>query len=297
MSSDTKKITEESFWHLDTKDLSVQQIQGLLVGGVAPRPIALVSTLSEKGQANLAPFSFFNAFGSNPPVVAFSPARRGRDGSLKDTYRNLVETNECVIQIVTHPIVEQVNVASTEFASGVDEFTKSGLTKVASHVVKPFRVLESPFQMECKLIQMIHLGGQNGSGNLAVCEVLKFHVSRDLYVEGKIQVEKMDQVGRNGGAYYTRSIPTSMFEIHQPVTRIGVGYDQLPKAFRESHDLSANDLGQLATLEKAPSQEDAKAFVKTAGIKKGKYLESAKQFLRARKTADAWNVLLVHFQK
>lgn len=293
MSSGGKKIKEDSFWHLPAKDLSVQEIQHLLVGGVAPRPIAFVSTLSEKGVANLAPFSFFNAFGSNPPVVAFSPARRGRDGTLKDTYRNLIDTGECVIQIVTHSMVEQVNVTSAEYPSDVDEFTKSGFTKVKSQIVKPFRVAESPFQMECKLIQMIHLGGKNGSGNLAVCEVLVFHVDRKMYVNGKILAEKMDQVARNGGPYYTRSFPASMFQIPQPVTKLGVGYDQIPQAFKDSHDLSANDLGQLATLEKPPTLAEAKELA--AKYDKKKRLDTAKGFLKDRKTLEAWKILMVHY--
>lgn len=295
--SEKVKITDDSFCHLNASELNIQEAAHLLTAGIAPRPIAFVSTMSAEGHSNLAPFSYFNAFGANPPVVAFSPARKGRDGKLKDTYYNLLETKECVIQMVNYSIVEQMSVASAEYPSSVDEFVKSGLTKISSHIVKPFRVLESPFQMECKLLQLIHFGGGGASGVLAACEVVKFHVNRDYYVDGKMQIEKLDHVGRNGGAYYTRAVPSSMFEIRQPTTHLGVGYDQLPEEFKKSHELSANDLGQLASVEKVPSMEEAKEFVRQSKIQKTTYFESAKKMLSERKTLDAWKVLLVHYEE
>jgi flavin reductase (DIM6/NTAB) family NADH-FMN oxidoreductase RutF len=277
----------------DPKELDLKHRHQLLIGGVAPRPIALVSTQSKDGMDNLAPFSFFNAFGSNPPVIAFSAARRGRNGTTKDTYNNLMETQECVVHIVHFDMVEQMNMTSTEYPTGIDEFTKSGFTKLKSDVVKPFRVKESRFHMECKLREMVSLGDEPASGNLAICDVVRFHIAEDMYVDGRVMIEKMDQVARNGGPYYTRAFAPSMFQIVQPTTELGVGYDQLPKAFKDSHDLSANDLGQLATVQQIPSAAECKAF---ANLFQGQdLLANAKVFLGMRKTLEAWKVLSVHF--
>ena len=295
--SKKSRENEDTFFHLPTSELDSRQAQQLLTGGIAPRPIAFVSTISKDGYCNLAPFSFFNAFGANPPIVVFSPARKGRDGTTKDTYHNIVETRECVVQMVSHSIVEQMSVASAEYPDDVDEFEKSGLTKVPSDFVKPFRVLESPFQMECEVIQIFHTGGLPGSGILMICKVLQFHIRKDLYVDGKVQVQNMDHVGRNGGAFYTRADQSSMFEIHQPVTRLGIGYDKLPKEFLKSKDLLANDLGQLASVEKAPTLKESRDFVKTLKIKKGKNLEVARELLDDRKSVEAWKVLLDHYAK
>ena len=281
-------------YSFDPKELDLKHRHQLLIGGVAPRPIALVSTCSADGHDNLAPFSFFNAFGSNPPVIAFSAARRGRNGTTKDTYNNLMETKECVVHIVTYSMVEQMNITSTEYPTEVDEFVKSGFTKIKSDIVKPSRVKESPFHMECKLREMVHLGDEPASGNLAVCDVVRFHINEEMYVEGRVQIEKMDQVARNGGPYYTRAFPPSMFQIVQPTTELGVGYDQLPKAFKNSHDLSANDLGQLATIQQIPTIDESIAFVKT--LNSEDLFAVAKVFLGMRKTLEAWKVLRVHFK-
>src|SRR3989338_1311594 len=201
---------------LFAKDLSPKDTLEILTGGVGPRPIALVSTLSQDGKRNLAPFSFFNAFGSNPPIVAFSPARKTRDGGLKDTYNNLIQTKECVVQAVTYAMAKQVNICSAEFAPGVDEFIESGLTPIDSLKVKPPRVKESPFQMECVLKQMMSLGEKPGSGNLAVCEVLVFHIAESVYKDGIIHPDLMDLVARNGGHFYTISKCNALFELEKP---------------------------------------------------------------------------------
>lgn len=279
----------------DPKNLELRQLHNLMIGSVAPRPIAMVSTQSKDGKDNLAPFSFFNAFSSNPPIVAFSPAKRGRDGTFKDTYNNLVETKECVVHIVTYAIVEQMNVTSTEYSTGVDEFVKSGFTKIKSNVVKPFRAKESPVHFECKLLQMVPLGDKNASGNLAICEVVQIHINENIFIDGKVVVEKVDQVGRNGGSYYTRAFGSSLFEVHQPNKDLGIGYDQLPKAFRESHELSANDLGQLATVLQEPTLAESKEFIKKLNFKD--LLATAKVFLKLRRTAEAYKVLLAYYQK
>lgn len=244
----------------DPNTITVPEVFSLLQGGISPRPIALVATLSKSGDRNLSPFSFFNAFGGNPPIVAFSPSRRQRDGSLKDTYRNLHETGECTIQIVTYAMVQQVSLASTEYPRGVDEFVKSGLTPVPSELVKPPRVAESPFQMECRLQQMIPLGEGHGSGNLAICRVLLFHVADDLFVNNTFAPDRLDSVARNGSDYYTRASGPALFQVRKPLLTRGIGFDQLPEFVRRSPLFTKNHLGQLANVETVPSQDAVAAF-------------------------------------
>jgi flavin reductase (DIM6/NTAB) family NADH-FMN oxidoreductase RutF len=248
--------------HIDPKEVTVPEVFGLLLSGVAPRPIALVATVSENGEANLSPFSFFNAFGSNPPYVAFSPSTRVRDGSKKDTYYNLIREKECTIQVVTHDMVEQVNLASTEYETGVNEFVKSGLTPVPSDLVKPPRVKESPFQMECVLDKEVPLGDGKGSGNLMICRVLKFHVSNDIYGDKGIDPKRLDLVARMGANYYTRASGEAVFEVEKPLRVKGMGYDCLPDHVKTSQILSANDLAQLANANTIPSDQEVAAFVK-----------------------------------
>lgn len=252
--------------HFEPKDLSTREIHGYLLGGVGPRPIALVSTLAENGTANLSPFSFFNTFGANPPIVAFSPARRGRDGSVKDTYTNLVATGECVVQAVTYPMVQQISLASTEYPPEVDEFAKSGLTPEASDVVRPPRVKESPFQMECRLQQMIELGGGPGSGNLAICEVVKFHIAEDIIRDGVIHPDLIDLVGRQSADFYCRASGQAIFEVAKPVLKTGIGFDNLPEFILKSHVLSANNLAQLANSEEIPDAGQAQQAVAALAI-------------------------------
>ncbi len=243
----------------DPKEISVPETHKLLLGGVVPRPIALVSTISKDDKNNLSPFSFFNAFGANPPVVAFSPSRRGRDGSLKDTYNNLIEIKECVIQAVTFDMAEQISLASTEYDSDVDEFVKSGLTPIDSDIVKPKRVKESPFQMECKLLDMKSVGGKGASANIAICEVIRFHVAEDLFVNGIIHPERIDLVSRMSANFYSRA-KNGVFEIAKP-TKKGIGYDQLPEKMKSSHIYSANNLGKFANIENLPSEKEVNDFI------------------------------------
>ncbi|MCP4686105.1 MAG: flavin reductase family protein [bacterium] len=273
---------------IEPKDLAVKEAHAYLLGGVAPRPIGLVSTVSPKGWVNLSPFSFFNAFGANPPTVAFSAARRGRDSSLKDTYNNIVATKECVIQAVTYDMVQQVSLASTEYETGIDEFVKSGFTPISSDLVKPPRVKESPFQMECRLTKMIPLGDGGGSGNLAVCEVVMFHISEDVLENGVIQPDRIDLVARMGADFYTRARGESIFRVAKPVDTKGVGYDRLPQFIRESDQLTANNLGQLGNVEAIPSEDDVKAFVDSLG--NGEQLGHVIAFRTALTKAESdWN--------
>jgi flavin reductase (DIM6/NTAB) family NADH-FMN oxidoreductase RutF len=277
--------------HYEPKDLSTREVHRLLLGGVAPRPIALVSTVSKDGINNLSPFSFFNAFGANPPIVAFSPSRRGRDATLKDTYNNLIETKECVIQSVTHSMVEQVNLASAEFSPDIDEFVKSGLTPINSDIVKPKRVKESPFQMECKLIEMKSFGEQGASANLAICEVLKFHVAEDLFTDGIIDPVKIDLVARMSGDFYSRA-GSDVFVLKMPGTKKCIGYDQIPEHIRKSEIYSANDLGKFGNSESIPSQEEVDSFIKKIMDQKiDNFEESTEAFLRYQRLGDYYKML------
>lgn len=249
------------------KEISVPEVQRLLQGGIGPRPIALVSTISKAGINNLSPFSFFNVFGANPPVIAFSPSRRGRDGSLKDTYLNLMEINECVVQAVTFDMVEQVSLASTEYERGIDEFIKSGLTPIDSDLVKPKRVKESPFQMECKLLDMMSYGDGGASANIAICEVLKFHIAEDIFENGLIHPNKIDLVARMSGDFYCRAFGENIFEVEKPVKKKGIGFDQLPEFIRHSNVYSANNLGKFANIESMPSENTVNELIEEVKAK------------------------------
>ena len=239
-------------------DLSPLEANALLCGGVAPRPIALASTISAEGVRNLSPFSFFNAFGSNPPTVAFAPNRRGRDGTVKHTYLNAVATGEFVIAAVSHAMLHPMNVASAEWPDGVDEFPKCGLTPLPARMVKPALVGESPFQMECRLQQVVELGSGPGSGLMLIGEVLAFHVREDCFVDGLLHPDALDLVGRNGGAFYTRASGAAVFQVPKPAGK-PIGYDALPEVLKHSRILTGNDLGLLAN---SPALPDLAAMVR-----------------------------------
>ncbi len=278
-------------FHYVPKDLSVREVHRLLIGGVGPRPIALVSTLSEEGIPNLTPFSFFNAFGANPPVIAFSPSRRGRDASFKDTYYNLIRMKECVIQVVTYSIVEQVNLASTEYPSEINEFIKSGLTPIDSDIVMPKRVKESPFQMECKLLKMESFGEGGSSANIAICEVLKFHIAEDIFKDGIIHPELIDLVGRMSANFYTRA-KGSIFETEQPRQRKCIGYDSLPEIIKNSFIYSGNNLGKFAAADKIPADNEVLLFIEEIKKESIKDFESTEEaFYRYKQQNNYKNML------
>ncbi|HSP88034.1 MAG TPA: flavin reductase family protein [Ignavibacteriaceae bacterium] len=248
--------------NFEPKDLPQPQVHKIMLGGIAPRPIALVSTLSEDGIPNLTPFSFFNAFGSNPPIIAFSPARRGKDATLKDTYKNLIKSRECVVQSVTFSMVEQISLASTEYPPEINEFEKSGLTPIDSDIVKPKRVKESPFQMECKVRDVMSYGEGGGSANIFICEVLKFHVAEDIFKDGVIHPELIDLVSRMSANFYCRASGQAIFEVEKPVLKKGIGYDNLPVFMKESHVYSANNLGKFGNIENIPDYAKVEEFIK-----------------------------------
>lgn len=248
--------------NVEPKNLSISELHKYLLSGISPRPIALVSTISSSGINNLAPYSFFNCFSVNPPTVAFSIVRSGVEAETKDTYNNLIASRECVIQLVTFDIVTQVNVASAEYCSDVDEFIKSGLTPIESDLVKPKRVKESPFQMECVLRDMINLGEGRASSDLAICTVVKLHIAEDIFEDEKINPNKIDLVGRMGGNYYVRSSGAAIFELEQPRKKLGIGFDGIPNFIRESQLYSGFDLGRFASIEKIPDEIEILIFVK-----------------------------------
>ncbi|WP_107038842.1 flavin reductase family protein [Brumimicrobium mesophilum] len=242
---------------LEPKDLPIPVLHRYLLGAIGPRPIAFASTIDENGIPNLAPFSFFNVFSANPPILIFSPARSGRTNTTKDTYENVKKVAECVINVVNYEIVEQMSLCSSPYDTDVDEFVKSGLTPVASEKVKPFRVKESPVQFECKVIEVKELGSNGGAGNLVICEVVKIHVNEAVLDENQmIDQHKIDLVSRMGGNWYCRANKESMFEVEKPVTTIGIGYDNIPEDIRTSSVLTGNDFGKLGSVEELPNETD-----------------------------------------
>ncbi len=246
---------------IDPKDLPVQKLHQYLLGAIGPRPIAFASTVDAEGKPNLAPFSFFNVFSANPPILIFSPARSGRTNTTKDTYNNVKIVPEVVINVVNYDIVHQMSLASSPYAPGVNEFEKAGFTALTSDNVKPFRVAESPVQFECKVNEVIELGTEGGAGNLIICEVVKIHIHDEvLDSNGMIDQQKIDLVARMGGDWYSRANAESMFEITKPISTCGIGFDALPIDIKSSKILSGNNLGHLAGIEKIPDETNVNEY-------------------------------------
>jgi len=285
---------------IDPKEIETAKLQGYLQGSVGPRPIAFASTVDKEGNPNLSPFSFFNVFSANPPILVFSPARRVRDNSIKHTLINCEATKEVVINVVNYDLVQQTSLASTEYADGVDEFIKAGLTAVPSDLVKPFRVKESPVQFECKVTQIIALGSEGGAGNLILCEVIKIHIDEAVLDEnGAIDQFKIDLVSRLGGNWYSRS-NQGLFEVAKPLTTLGIGVDAIPAHIKDSVVFDGNDFGKLGNIEALPTTEEVSIFVKdnfsikgilSADDKEKVHLE-AKKYLNENDVLSAWKVLL-----
>ena len=242
---------------IDPKQLETQVFQQILSGAVVPRPIALASTVDLEGNVNLSPFSFFNCFSSNPPILVFSPARRVRNNTTKHTLENVLETKEVVINIVNYQMVEQTSLSSVEFDQGVDEFKKSGLTPVVSERIKPPRVKESPVAFECRVNEVKALGEEGGAGHLVICEVLLVHIDESvLDDDNRISPFKLDAVARLGGDWYCRTNAQSLFEVPKPGTKSAVGFEALPKSVLQSDILTANNLARLASVEVIPVLTD-----------------------------------------
>jgi flavin reductase (DIM6/NTAB) family NADH-FMN oxidoreductase RutF len=290
---------------IDPKEISVPQLHGFLLSAVAPRPIAFASTIDKEGNPNLSPFSFFNVFSANPPVAIFSPARRGRDNTTKHTYENVKEHPECVINIVNHAMVEQMSLSSTEYPEGVNEFEKAGFTMLASEEVKPYRVAESPVQLECKVLEIKELGQNGGAGNLVICEVVRLHIQEHYLDEnGKLDTQKLDLVGRMGANWYVRAQGDALFEIQKPLTTLGIGVDQIPADIRNSGILTGNNLGQLGNVESLPDETEVNEYkllelsdlfqeYEDNAIKLEIELhKKAKDLLAENRVEEAWKTLL-----
>jgi len=283
---------------IEPKDISVGKLHGYLLAAISPRPIAFASTVNENGEVNLAPFSFFNVFSANPPVVIFSPARRVRDNTTKHTLENVLKTNEVVINIVNYDIVQQMSLASTEYAEGINEFVKAGLTEVASDLVKPPRVAESPVQLECKVTEVTALGTEGGAGNLIIAEVVKLHINENILdSEGKIDSSKIDLVARMGGNWYSRA-REGMFEVPKPLSTIGIGIDMLPKEIKNSAILTGNDLGILGNVEALPGSDEILEYRKNNSTLVSENItenhKKTQQLIAEGNVTEAWKLLLVN---
>lgn len=298
-----KKYLCQNFYTMisvDPKEVTPVKLQAYLQGAIGPRPIAFASTLDENGNPNLSPFSFFNVFSSNPPILVFSPARRVRDNTIKHTLINAEKTKEVVINVVNYDIVQQASLSSTEYADGVNEFVKSGLTMLPSDKIKPFRVAESPVQFECKVNEIIALGTEGGAGNLIICEVVKLHISEEILdANGTIDQHKIDLVARMGGNWYSRA-NQGLFEVEKPLTTLGIGVDAIPDFVKDSTIFDGNDLGKLGNVEALPTDEEIAIFVKEDFAIKAvlsaddieKQFIKAKEHLDNNEVATAWKVLL-----
>lgn len=291
---------------VDPKEISLRDFHKLLLGVVCPRPIAFASTIDNEGKVNLSPFSYFNAFSANPPILVFSPARRGRDNTTKHTYENVLEVPEVVVNIVNYEIVEQASLSSTEYAKGINEFVKAGLTQVPSEKIKPPRVGESPVSFECRVNDVVQLGNEGGAGNLVICEILLVHINEDILDEHEaIDPNKLDAVGRMGGNFYCRAYGDALFEVPKPLKTIGVGIDQLPESIKKSDVLTGKHLARLASVEEIPdvveiNDDLLKEKVNDVQMRFKNDMESlqyhvhllAKDLVEEGKTDDAWKVLL-----
>lgn len=288
---------------LDLSSLKTVEKQYYLQHIVAPRPICFASTINKNGEVNLSPFSFFNLFSSNPPLVIFSPSRRVRDGSTKHTLENVKEVPEVVINMVTYDMVQQTSLASCEYPLGTNEFIKAGFTPEAATLIKPPMVKESHAKMECKVIEIKSLGDEGGAGNLVICEVLIMHIDDALFNEqGKLDQRKIHHVARLGGNWYCEVNEKNLFEVEKPNTQLGIGIDNLPDAVRLSRILTGNNLGQLANVQEIPTIDPAydddhlKQIVQYYSLnpedmEKELHLH-ARNLLDQGKTTAAWQVLL-----
>ena len=284
----------------DPQDLKTSVLHGYLLSAVSPRPIALASTIDEKGNSNLSPFSFFNVFSANPPILIFSPARRVRDNTTKHTLHNVESTKEVVINVVNYDLVHQASLSSTEYPEGTNEFEKAGLSMLPSDKVKPFRVAESPIQFECKVNDIVALGTEGGAGNLVICEVVKLHISEEVLNDNQtINQETLDLVARAGGSYYSRA-KNGFFEIPKPLASMGIGVDNMPDHVKNSMILTGNNIGMLANVEVLPNANDVNTFIddiseRYPDIKTASHREKhklAQNYLSYGDVESAWKLLL-----
>jgi flavin reductase (DIM6/NTAB) family NADH-FMN oxidoreductase RutF len=275
---------------IDPKIEKTSTVHKYILGAVAPRPIAFASTIDNDGNLNLSPFSFFNAFSANPPILIFSPARRVRGNTIKHTLENILENKEVVISIVTAEMAHQVSLSSSDFPKGVNEFEKAGFTPVKSEKVKPFCLKESPVNFECKVNQIISLGDEGGAGNLVICEILKIHINEDILdSEKNIDPLKLSALSRLGGNWYGKATKDSLFQLAKPIGIIGMGFDDLPEEIRNSSVLSGSDLAILASEENIPTKKEFTLREEKNTTEKHIL---AKELLSQGKSEDAWQILL-----
>lgn len=291
---------------INPKDVSIAQFHSYLLGAIAPRPIAFASTVDKEGNVNLSPFSFFNVFGTNPPVLVFSPSRRVRDNTTKHSLDNVMEVPEVVINMVNFSMVEQMSLASTEYEKGVNEFVKSGFSEESSLLVKPPRVKEAPVAFECKVLQILPIGEGGGSANLVICEVLLAHISEEVLDEnGQISPHKLDAVARMGGDWYCRANGDALFEIAKPIRNKGIGVDKIPPHIRNSSVLTGNNLGRLGNCERLPEPIEIQKYSQDETIQEMKLRfkndpksfdfhlhQYAKEVLESGDVQTAWKILL-----
>ncbi|MBL0742903.1 flavin reductase family protein [Chryseolinea lacunae] len=284
---------------IDPHNVSLPELHQYLLGAVTPRPIAFASTIDREGNVNLSPFSFFNCFGYNPPLLVFSPARRGRDNTTKHTLENVLEVPEVVINIVNYAMVQQTSLASVEYPRGVNEFVKAGFTEAPSRVVRPPRVAESPVSFECKVTQVINTGDGGGAGNLVLCEVVMIHVNEAILDDrGKIDPFKLDVVARLGGDWYCRVQADAIFKVPKPLQAIGIGFDQIPLHIRNSRVLTGNNLGMLGNVEKIPGADQIAQRKSTPEFHQAKMKGEeavhrlAQGYLEQGQVVEAWTILL-----
>lgn len=296
---------------IEPNQIPTSELHAYMLASVAPRPICFASTIDKKGNANLSPFSFFNAFGSNPPTLIFSPARRVRDNTIKHTLENVYETMEVCINVVSYDMVQQVSLASCEYPKDADEFLKAGFTKEPSVKIKPFRVKESPVQMECIVKQVIETGTEGGAGNLIICEIVMMHIRENiLNANRRIDQNKIDLVGRMGADTYVRASGAALFDVEKPNKNKGIGIDALPESIRNSHIFTGNNLGQLANVEKLPTPDEVEKVFNNSEIRNLIYrLETdpenlqvqlhtrAKQLLDIGNVTEAWKILLIEEER
>ncbi len=283
-------------------EIATGKLHSYLLGAVGPRPIAFASTIDERGIPNLSPFSFFNVFSANPPILIFSPARRVRNNTTKHTLDNVLKIKEVVINIVNYELVQQMSLTSTEYGEKENEFIKAGLTMLDSDLVRPYRVAESPVQFECKVTKVEALGKEGGAGNLVFSEVVKMHLHETILDEnGLIDQFKIDQVARMGGNWYSRA-NKGMFEVPKPLSGLGIGVDNIPEEIKSLKMLSGNDLGLLGNIEKIPDKKDIEEFLdandQIRSIVKnkdsGELLKIIREYLDNNKILSAWKVLLIN---
>lgn len=285
-------------------DISAAQAQKYLNSAIAPRPIAFVSTIDKEGKVNLSPFSYFNLFSVNPPILIFSPSRRVRDNTTKHTLQNIEEVPEAAVNIVTYDMVQQVSLSSCEYPKEVNEFAKAGFTQQNAIYIKPPLVLESPISLECKVLEIKQLGQLAGAGNLVICQVICMHINEAVLKEGSLDIDgtKIEQVARLGDNWYCKADNRSMFTVTKPNTKLGIGWDGLPQPLLQSKVLTGNHLAQLANVEAVPVMDTsftnmAATFIlrqyKNNFSKRNYFLHKlAAELLTNNKVDDAWQVLL-----